>query len=72
MATNVPVTIHHAGGETTVKVNQRQVPAIDKAFVSLGKFRFEAGSNGWVEIGNKDTDGYVVVDAVQFLPVSNR
>jgi len=27
-ATNVPVIIHHAGGESTVTVNQRKAPAL--------------------------------------------
>ena len=39
------------------------------AFVSLGTFRFEKGKTGYVEIGNKDADGYVIIDAVQWLPV---
>ncbi len=68
-ATNVPVTIHHADGHTTVKVNQRKPPSIDGAFVSLGVFQFEKGRHGSVEISNRDVDGYVVIDAVQWLPV---
>jgi hypothetical protein len=70
-ATNVPVTITHADGKTTVKVNQRQPPSIDRAFVSLGTFRFEKGKTGSVEISNRDVDGYVIIDAVQWLPVKD-
>jgi hypothetical protein len=70
-ATNVPVTIAHAGGQTTVKVNQRQAPTIDRAFVSLGVFQFEKGKAGYVEIGNKDVDGHVIIDAVQWLPAKD-
>lgn len=68
-ATKVPITIRHADGETTVTVNQQKMPAIDKAFTSLGKFRFAAGQAAMVTISNSGADGYVVVDAVQFLPV---
>jgi hypothetical protein len=68
----VPVNIHHAGGDTTVLINQRQTPPIDKLFVSLGKFRFDAGQAGWVEIANKGTNGYVIVDAIQFLPLDAK
>lgn len=71
-ASNVPVTIHHAGGDTTVTVNQKQTPPIDKLFVSLGKFRFEAGQAGWVEITNQGTDGYVIADAIQFIPLGAK
>jgi hypothetical protein len=65
-ATNVPVTVQHAEGETTVRVNERQSPTIAKAFVSLGTFRF--GEQGVVEIATAGTDSYVIADAVQFVP----
>jgi hypothetical protein len=64
----VPVLIVSADGKTTVKVNQQKAPTIDKLFISLGTFRFEKGKAGYVEIGNKDADGYVIIDAVQWLP----
>jgi hypothetical protein len=64
-ATNVPVTIHHANGSATVKVNQRQAPKIDEVFESLGVFEFRVQAA--VEVSNADTDGYVIVDAVQFV-----
>ncbi len=64
-ATNVPVTIGHAGGEASVKVDQRKEPDIEKCFVSLGAYDF--ASRAVVEVSNAGTDGYVVVDAVQFV-----
>ncbi|MEP6669835.1 MAG: FAD-dependent oxidoreductase [Chthoniobacter sp.] len=67
-ATNVPVTVTSADGEKTIVVNEKQVPPIDKAFISLGTFRFIADEHGIVTVGTKGTDGYVVADAVQFLP----
>ncbi len=66
-ATNVPVTIEHAGGTATVKVNQRLNPPFDKLFAAVGTYEF-AGSKAVVEISNADTDGYVIVDAVQLVP----
>lgn len=68
-ATNVPVTVTHADGETTVKVNQRKPPPISETFVSVGTFRFEKGKAGSVMISNDKTDGYVIIDAVQLIPV---
>lgn len=68
-ATNVPVTIVHMDGKTTIKVNQKKVPPLEGAFVSLGTFRFEKGNTGSVEISNRDVDGYVIIDAVQWIPV---
>ncbi len=68
-ATNVPVTIVSGPTVTTVKVNQRKPPTLDKAFISLGTFCFQKGKAGYVEIGNKDADGYVIIDAVHWIPV---
>ncbi|HEX5106660.1 MAG TPA: FAD-dependent oxidoreductase, partial [Pirellulaceae bacterium] len=68
-ATNVPVTIHHATGESVVTVNQKKDPA-DKIFQSLGKYAFD--KEAIVAISNAKTDGYVIVDAVQILPVDAK
>ncbi len=66
-ATNAPVTIAVEGGETvTVKVNMRTEAG--EGFHSLGKFRLPKGKKTTVTLGNKDTDGFVVVDGIQFLP----
>jgi hypothetical protein len=67
-ATNVPVTVAHADGKAEVTVNQRKAPPVEKAWVSLGTFRFEKGATGYVEVSNRGADGYVVIDAVQWLP----
>ena len=67
-ATNAPVTVAHADGKTVVKVNQKKAPP-EGAFLSLGVFRFERGKAGYVEVGNQDADGHVIIDAVQWLPV---
>ena len=67
-ATNVPVVVRHADGTAEATVNQRKPGAIDKAWVSLGVFRFEKGKGGWVEVSNRGTDGYTIVDAAQWVP----
>ena len=69
-ATNVPVTIHHAKGDTHVLVNQKLKPQGDGPFHVVGIFEFAAGQQGWVEIGNAGTDGFVIVDGAQWLPVA--
>jgi hypothetical protein len=68
-ATNVPVTIQSAEGSATVHVNQREQPKLDKTYHPLGVFRFHSGKQGSVTLSNAGTDGHVIVDAVQFLPV---
>ncbi|MBO0699352.1 MAG: FAD-dependent oxidoreductase, partial [Zavarzinella sp.] len=52
-ATNVPVTIVHADGTTTVRVNQRKTPPVSDTFVSVGSFKFEKGTAGRVVIANE-------------------
>lgn len=70
-ATTTPVTVHHADGETTVRINQREEPPHGRLFRTIGTFRFAAGRAGWVRIGNDGTaDGYAIADAVQWLPVA--
>jgi hypothetical protein len=70
-ATNTPIVIHHADGEASLRVNQQEEPPHARLWRSLGTFRFVAGRSGFVRIGTGDTDGkYVIVDAVQLLPIS--
>jgi hypothetical protein len=68
-ASNVKVVVRHAAGETRVAVNERQSPPIDGSFVSLGTFDFANDQTATVTVCNDGADGYVVVDAVQWLAV---
>jgi hypothetical protein len=67
-ATRVPVAIAISGGETRLShINQRSDAAA--GVVSLGRFKLPAGKLTSVTLSNRDTDGFVVADGVQFLPV---
>lgn len=67
---NTPITIKHADGEKTLRINQQEIPEHKRLFRTLGSFRFEAGRKGWLRISTDGTDGkYVIADAVQFLLV---
>lgn len=61
-ASNVPITIDHAGGTVTVHVDQRQ----EGAWHELGAFVF--AGEGAVTISTEGTDGYVIADAVALVP----
>jgi hypothetical protein len=67
-ARQVPVAIHHRDGVEVVEVDQRKRPPIKGAWVSLGRFEFAQGAR--VVVSNEATDGYVIADAVQFLPAN--
>jgi len=68
-ATNVPVTIRIGTTEKTVRVDERSAPKVGK-YAMLGAVPVPEGKMLEVTISNRDTDGYVVVDAVQFVPVN--
>tara|TARA_R110002072_G_scaffold13481_2_gene56909 strand:- start:124400 stop:127723 length:3324 start_codon:yes stop_codon:yes gene_type:complete len=67
-ATNVPITVRFGREVTTVTVNQKN--SGQDGFNSIGTWAF--GTEAVVEISNKDTDGYVIADAVQFLPADDK
>ena len=72
-ATNTPVTIVHASGETTIRINQQEVPKHGKLFRSPGVFKFKKGKAGSITISNEGTDGkYVIADAIQLLEHSQK
>ena len=65
----VPVQVHHATGETTVRINQKSKPPIDGLFVSLGIFRFDLDKEAKIVVSNDGTDdGVVIADAVTLVP----
>jgi hypothetical protein len=68
-ASNVPVVLRHADGEQTVMVNQRKTAEIDRLFQPLGRFRFEGNQPYEVAISNEGTDGHVILDAIQIVPL---
>ena len=67
-ASNVPVTVTYSGGEKLLQLNQRETPSHD-GFHEIGTFTFSAGDESTVTLSNEGTDGYVIVDAVQWEKV---
>ena len=68
-ASNVPVTVETGEVRKTTRIDQQIEPNIDKLFVSIGQVDVPAGGEVAVTISNKETDGHVIVDGVQFLLV---
>lgn len=66
-ASNVRVEIIHAGGTEIVTVDEKAAPPIDGLWIPLGAFEFSADRAAAVSISNKDANGFVVIDAVQWL-----
>lgn len=68
-ATNVPVTVTGQGGEQSIIVNQKVEPPIDGAWLALAGLSVKAGGTVTVTVSNKGTDGYVIADAVNLVPL---
>jgi hypothetical protein len=66
-APNVPVVVHHADGDTKLVLDQKKKPAVNDLLQPIGTFHFTKGKAGFVEIANAGTDGFVVIDAVQWV-----
>ena len=71
------MTVLHNDGNQSFRIDQRKAPGTfnkdrsDGYFQSLGIFEFPSGQWDAVEISAKGGGGFVVADAVQFLPVDN-
>ncbi len=71
------VTVLHKDGNQSFRIDQRKAPGAfnkdrsDGYFQSLGFFEFPSGQWDAVEISVKGGGGFVIADAVQFLPVDN-
>jgi hypothetical protein len=66
-ATNTRYIIKRAEGDTTVLVDQTKNGSI---WISLGKFNLLNDNNPKVIISNANTSGYVIADAVAFVPLA--
>ncbi|HET6407905.1 MAG TPA: FAD-dependent oxidoreductase [Chthoniobacteraceae bacterium] len=65
-ATNVRYDIVHAAGTTTPPLVNQQVN--NGVWVSLGSYQFNAGTSGSVLLRTDGANGYVIADAVRFVP----
>ncbi len=71
-AERVPIRIVGQAGEAVVHLDQTKTPTVGGLFEPVGQFTFEKGGNCKVTIETTDTAGrYVIVDAVQFIAVSD-
>ena len=68
-ATNVPVAITHRNETRLVLVNQKKTPEIENLFQSLEVLELKADETVEVVLSNENTDGHVVADAIQLVPV---
>ena len=67
----VPVLISHADGESVSYANQQLKPPGEGVFAELGRYRFEKSQTAKVVVkASEASPGFVIVDAIQFVPVA--
>ncbi|HCN77702.1 MAG TPA: xanthan lyase [Verrucomicrobiales bacterium] len=68
-ASNVPVLITSGGRETKLTVDQTRPLPAGQNFQRIGTAALNAGVETIITIKNTDTTGFVILDAVQLVPV---
>lgn len=71
-AERVPATVFHADGEDLIYFKQSTQSLQGLQFASLGTYRFETTGQNFVMLSNAGAEGYVTVDAVQFIPAESE
>ncbi len=67
-ATNVPVLVRIGKTEHRISVDQTKVIPAGQLFRSVGKFELEQDREVVITVSNEGTDGFVIVDAIQWIP----
>ena len=79
LAKTAPYLVCHAEGETRLIIDQRLTPTVQGLWFPLGRFTFgsTAGDPKFkavmaeVSLTDKNAQGYVIADAVQFVPLDD-
>ena len=66
-ATKVPVTMESGGRKTEIQVDQTKPLPAGEAFRSIGTVELDGEST--ITLTNQETDGFVILDALQLLPM---
>ncbi len=68
-SSRVIVVVTSAAGDTELLLDQRK-NTLEPMWSTIGKFDFLKSSDAVVTIHNRDSDGYVIADAIQFIPMA--
>ena len=68
-ATNAPISVQTSKTHISLEVNEKAAPPIDSLFISLGQVEVGEDGQGVVVISTTGTNGHVIADAVQLVPV---
>jgi hypothetical protein len=68
-ASNIPITIEAGDRSQKVTLDQTRRGSVGGLLEPIGRFHFEKEGHARVIIETGGTEGYVIVDAVQFIPI---
>jgi hypothetical protein len=68
-ATRVPVTVESGAEKTTLTVDQTRPLAAGEAFRTVGTVELTDRTETIITLSNTGTDGFVILDALQLLPL---
>ena len=71
-ATNVPVTIRSGDKKIQITVDQTKPLPSGAVFRLVGTVELQAGVETTVTVSNTGTDGFVILDALQFVMEGNE
>ncbi|PQO28101.1 xanthan lyase [Blastopirellula marina] len=69
-AKKVPVVIANGASTFELVVDQTAALPSGEAFRTIGMVTLEAGKTSKIVISNQETDGFVILDAIQLIPVN--
>lgn len=70
-ATKVPVTIQNGERKIEITVDQTQPLPAGEAFRSVGKVELTGEAETSITLSNAGTEGFVILDALQLIPINN-
>ena len=70
-ANNVPVTVSFGAYKKTFLVDQTKPLPAGKHFQPVGTVDLQAEVETVIQISNADTTGFVILDALQLIPIKN-
>ena len=71
-AKNVPVAVSSGTHSKSIEVDQTSPLPDGKAFREIGTVDLEADTETVIQITNSNTVGFVVLDALQLLPINQK
>ena len=69
-AKNVPITISSGSHEKQIEVDQTLPLPEGELFQTVGSVQLESGVETVITISNTGTNGFVIIDAIQFTPLT--